>query len=49
MPTDANLQNAAGLRRLTKLNDIVADVKRAKALRIMIIDACRDNPLADRL
>ena len=49
MPTDANLQNAAGLRRLTKLNDIVSDVKRAKTLRIMIIDACRDNPLADRL
>lgn len=49
MPTDANLQNAAGLRRLTKLNDVVSDVKRAKALRIMIIDACRDNPLADRL
>ena len=45
MPIDANLQSAAGLRRLTKLNDIVADVKRAKALRIMILDACRDNPL----
>jgi uncharacterized caspase-like protein len=49
MPTDANLQNAAGLRRLVKLNDIVSDLKRAKALRIMIIDACRDNPLAQRL
>jgi uncharacterized caspase-like protein len=49
MPIDANLQSASGLRRLTKLNDIVADVKRAKALRIMIIDACRDNPMAERL
>ncbi len=49
MPTDANLQNAAGLRRLTKLNDVVADVKRARTLRIMILDACRDNPLVDVL
>jgi uncharacterized caspase-like protein len=49
MPTDANLQNAAGLRRLTKLNDVVADVKRARTLRIMVLDACRDNPLVDVL
>jgi uncharacterized caspase-like protein len=49
MPVDANLQSAAGLRRLTKFNDIVADVKRARTLRIMILDACRDNPLLDVL
>jgi uncharacterized caspase-like protein/tetratricopeptide (TPR) repeat protein len=49
MPVDANLTNAAGLRRMTKLNDIVSDVKRAKALRIMVIDACRDNPLTEKL
>src|ERR1044072_3003764 len=41
MPVDANLTSAAGLRRMTKLNDVVSDVKRAKALRIMVIDACR--------
>ena len=49
IPVDGNLSNAAGLRRMTRLNDIVSDVRRAKALRIMIIDACRDNPLADKL
>ena len=49
MPVDANLSSQAGLRRMTRLNDIVADVKRAKALRIMIVDACRDNPLAAKL
>jgi uncharacterized caspase-like protein len=49
MPVDANLTSAAGLRRMTRLNDIVADVKRAKALRIMVIDACRDNPLTEKL
>ena len=49
MPVDANLTSAAGLRRMTRLNDIVSDVKRAKALRIMVIDACRDNPLTEKL
>ena len=49
MPVDANLTSAAGLRRMTRLNDVVADVKRAKALRIMVIDACRDNPLTEKL
>lgn len=49
LPTDVDLQNAAGLRRLTKLNDVVADVKKAKPLRILILDACRDNPLSDIL
>ena len=47
VPTDASLQSAAGLRRLIKLNDIVADVRRAKAIRILVLDACRDNPLGD--
>jgi tetratricopeptide (TPR) repeat protein len=49
MPIDANLQSAVSLRRLTKLNDVVADVKRARTLRILILDACRDNPLVDVL
>ena len=47
MPIDANLQSSAGLRRLIRLNEIVADVNRAKTLRILILDACRDNPLVD--
>jgi tetratricopeptide (TPR) repeat protein len=34
---------------MTKLTDIISDVRRAKALRILIIDACRDNPMAERL
>lgn len=49
LPVDASLQSAASLRRLTRLNDIVSDVRRAKALRILMLDACRDNPLADVL
>jgi hypothetical protein len=49
MPIDANLQSGAGLRRLFRLNEIVADVNRAKTLRILILDACRDNPLVDVL
>ena len=49
VPTDAELKNEASLRRLIKLNDVVADVRRAKALRILVLDACRDNPLAETL
>jgi len=49
MPTDASLRSAAGLRRMTKLNDVISDVRRAKAMRILIIDACRDNPMVEKL
>ncbi|MGE0700985.1 MAG: caspase domain-containing protein, partial [Hyphomicrobiaceae bacterium] len=49
VPTDANLQNAAGIRRLVRLDDIVSDARKAKALRILVLDACRDNPFADVL
>jgi Caspase domain len=49
MPIDANLQSPSGLRRLTRLDDVVTDVKRARTLRIMVLDACRHNPLVDVL
>ena len=49
IPTDAEIRSEASLRRLIKLNDVVADVRRAKALRILVLDACRDNPFGDAL
>jgi uncharacterized caspase-like protein len=49
MPVDAVLHDEADLRRLTRVDDIVADLKQAKFLRILVLDACRDNPLADEL
>jgi TRAP-type mannitol/chloroaromatic compound transport system substrate-binding protein len=49
MPVDARLADEADLRRLTRVDDIVSDLKRARNLRILVLDACRDNPLADQL
>jgi formylglycine-generating enzyme required for sulfatase activity len=49
MPVDAALHDEADLRRLTRVDEIVADLKQAKNLRILVLDACRDNPLADEL
>jgi hypothetical protein len=49
MPVDAKLTDEADLRRMTRVDDIVADLQQAKNLRILVLDACRDNPLADEL
>jgi uncharacterized caspase-like protein len=49
MPVDAALHDEADLRRLTRVDEIVAHLKQAKNLRILVLDACRDSPLADEL
>jgi WD40 repeat protein len=50
MPTDAKLENeASALRELMAIQDIVAKVENAAKVSIIVIDACRDNPLADKL
>jgi hypothetical protein len=49
MPVDAALRDEADMRRLVRVDDIVADLKQAKSLRILVLDACRDNPLAEEL
>ena len=49
LPTDAQLSDAADLRRLERVDDVVADLQQARGLRVMVLDSCRDNPLADEL
>jgi uncharacterized caspase-like protein len=49
IPVDAKLTDEADLRRTTRVDEIVADLQQAKNLRILVLDACRDNPLADDL
>jgi Caspase domain len=49
LPIDAEIKDAADLRRLSKVDDIVADLQQAKDLRILVLDSCRDDPLADEL
>lgn len=48
-PIDTQLTDVADLRRLVRLDDIVADLQQAKNLRILVLDACRDNPFASEL
>jgi uncharacterized caspase-like protein len=49
MPVDATLHDDADMRRLLRVDDIVAGLKQAKSLRILVLDSCRDNPLAEEL
>lgn len=48
-PVDVKLTDEADLRRMVRLDGIISDVEQAKKLRIVVLDACRDNPLADEL
>ena len=49
IPIDAVLSDEADLRRATRVDDVLDDLKQAKNLRILVLDSCRDNPLADEL
>lgn len=47
IPVDARLEDEADLRRLIRVDEVMSDLQNAKSLRVLILDACRDNPLAD--
>src|SRR5690606_8041592 len=47
MPVDAKLTDDADLRRVARVDDIIADLQQARNLRILVLDSCRDNPLAE--
>lgn len=49
MPVDAKLSDEHDLRWMFRADDVVSVLKRAKALQILVLDACRDNPLAEEL
>jgi uncharacterized caspase-like protein len=49
MPVDAELHDDADLRRLARVDEIVDDLNQAKSLRILVLDSCRVNPVADEL
>jgi uncharacterized caspase-like protein len=34
---------------MNRVDEIVSDLQQAKNLRILVLDSCRDNPLADQL
>ena len=49
MPIDAKLDDEADLKRFLRVDDILGDLEQAKNLRILVLDSCRDNPLAENL
>jgi hypothetical protein len=49
VPIDAELHDEADLRRMARVDEILGDLQQAKNLRILVLDSCRDNPLADEL
>ena len=49
MPVDAKLDDEADLKRFARVDDILNDLEQAKNLRILVLDSCRDNPLAENL
>jgi hypothetical protein len=49
MPVDATLVDEISLRyNLVSLDDIRAAMSRTPGIKVMILDACRNNPLAER-
>jgi hypothetical protein len=50
MPTDAELEDELSLRyEMVSLDDVRAGLERAGGVKIMILDACRNNPVLDGL
>src|SRR6202023_3002889 len=49
MPIDASMSDEADLRRMTRVDEVVADLQQARTVRILVLDSCRDNPLAEDL
>jgi Caspase domain len=50
MPTDGELEDEVSLRyQMVMLDDVRAAVERADGVRIIILDACRNNPVVDNL
>jgi hypothetical protein len=50
MPTDAELEDEISIRyQMVGMEDVRAALDRVNGVKILILDACRNNPLADRL
>jgi sRNA-binding protein len=50
MPIDARLEDEFSLNfELTRIDDVLFGLERARGVKLLILDACRNNPLAERL
>jgi tetratricopeptide (TPR) repeat protein len=48
-PIDAQLQDETDLRRFVNLQDVIGDLQTVGKVRILIVDACRDNKAMQQL
>ena len=49
MPVDAELQDELSMRyEMTAIDDVKAALQLSPGVKIMVLDACRNNPLAER-
>jgi tetratricopeptide (TPR) repeat protein len=48
-PIDARLEDESDLRRLISLQDVISDLQGASQVRILMVDACRDNEAVQQL
>jgi len=46
---DAKLDDEADLYRMIRVDDILGYLQQAKTLKILVLDSCRNNPLAETL
>jgi uncharacterized caspase-like protein len=49
VPVDALIEDEADLRKLANLQDVIGDLQSASRVRILIVDACRDNGVMRQL
>jgi uncharacterized caspase-like protein len=49
IPIDARIEEEAHLRRLIQLQGVLDGLRAAKGSRILVLDACRDNGVAQRV
>jgi uncharacterized caspase-like protein len=50
VPVDAPLEDEFSVNyELTRIDDVLFAVSQASGVKLLILDACRNNPLADRL
>ena len=50
VPIDARLEDEFSLNfELTRISDVLAALESARGVKVLVLDACRNNPLASRL
>jgi uncharacterized caspase-like protein len=50
VPTDARLEDEFSLNfEMTRLEDVLISLGQARGIKILVLDACRNNPLLERL